>query len=276
MKRIVMFLVLFVVMTCTVVFAQDKVLQKAPKSEVLPSATFTAGFEKLFENPLFSWRADIDMDFVGYRKGRHNLTGRVRFLTVGARPSRGSINIAGLAYGLDACYKYYRTETNWFSVCNNHLSLHRTEELLVLEKEEIEKGRITPSIYTMDVNVISFGAGFMLKAPAEPKFVFLFQPIRFHYGGGFEFYGQPLYFTSRFALVKGRYVKLSFATEHEFGISPFNVGYLSVDLFLHEQEDGRAQIYIGYSPNQQLQPSVNEGVRRGGFKTGVRLIWDAH
>jgi len=217
----------------------------------------------------------MDMDFVGYRKGSHNLTGRVRFLTVGARPSQGGINIAGTAYGLEACYKHYRSETNWFSVCDSHLSLHRAEELSGLIKEEVEKGRRFPAINTVDANVISFGTGFTLKAPAEPKFVFLFQPISFHYGGGVEFYSQPLYFVSRFMLVKGRHAKLSLATKHELGIGSFNDGYLNLDLFPHGQEEGRAQIYIGYSPNHQIQPSINEMVRRGGFKTGVRLIWDA-
>lgn len=276
MKRVVGFLALFIVMTNTMVFAQNKVSQKTVKSEAFPSATFAVSFEKLSSgNPLFSWRADMDVDFVGYRKGSRNLTGRVRFLTVGARPSHGGINIAGTAYGLEACYKHYRSETNWFSVCDSHLSLHRAEELAGLIKEEVEKGRRFPTINTVDANVISFGTGFTLKAPTEPKFVFLFQPISFHYGGGIEFYGQPLYFTSRFTLVRGQHAKLSLGTKHELGINPFNDGYLNLDLFPHGQEEGRAQIYVGYSPNRQVQPSINEGIRRGGFKTGVRLIWDA-
>lgn len=275
MKRVVRFLA-SMVMTSAMVFAQDKVVQKI-KPEAFPSATFAVSFEKLSSgNPLFSWRADMGVDFVGYRKGPHNLTGKVTFLTIGAQQSYGRINIAGTAYGLEGCYRYHRTETNWFSVCDSHLSSHRAEELAGLVTELIRGGEQYPVIRAGDLNVISFTSGFMLKMPTHPRFVLRFQPASFNYGGGAEFYSQPFYFTSRFTLVKSQYAKLSLATKHELGISSFNDGYLNFDLFPHGQEEGRAQIFVGYSPNTQIQPSINEGVRRGGFKTGIRLIWDAH
>lgn len=276
MKKLLGFVVVGVFVIGITAFAQDNTTQKT-KSEAFPSTTFAIGFEKLSSgNPLFSWRADMDADFVGYRKGPHNLTGKVRFLTVGARPSHGKVNIAGVAYGLEGCYKYFRTEKNWFSVCNSHLSSHKAEELSGLAREEKERGRRFSTISTVDFNVISFSTGFALNMPIEPEFTFRFQLMSFNYGGGIEFYPQPLYLTSHFFLARVKFMELSFATKHELGASSFNDFYLNLDLFRHGQKKGRAQIYIGYSPNHQVQPSINEMVRRGGFKTGVRLIWDAN
>lgn len=275
MKNLPGFMVVGVFVISITAFAQDNVSLKN-KSEPFPSATFAVGFEKLSSgNPLFSWRADMDADFVGYRRGPHNLTGRVRFLTVGARLSNGKVNIAGVAYGIEGCYKYFRTQTNWFSVCDSHLSSHKAEELSRLVREEKEKGKRFSTISAVDFNVISFGTGFALDMPIEPEFTFRFQPISFNYGGGIEFYPQPLYLTSHFFLARVKFMELSFATKHELGASSFNDGYLNLDLFPHGQKEGRAQIFIGYSPNRQIQTSINEMARRGGFKTGIRLIWDA-
>lgn len=274
MKTGIVFLLLL--LSNVMVFAQDKNQQKA-KPEVFPSATFAVDFEKLSSgNPIFSWRTDMDADFIGFRKGRHNLTGRIRFLTVGARPNHGGVSIAGVAYGLDGCYKYFRTQNNWFSVCNSHLSSHKAAELSGLMKEELEKGRRFPTINAVDLNVISFNTSFMLDMPIEPELTLRFQPASFHYGGGVGFYAQPLYLTSRFFLARIKFAKLLFATRHELGISSFNDGYLNLDLFSHGQREGRVQVYIGYSPNKRVQPSINEMVRRGGFKTGIRLIWETN
>lgn len=276
MKKLLRFSVLAMFMVGIIAFAQDDVSQKT-KSEVFPSATFAVGFERLSsENPLFSWRVDMDVDFVGFRRGPHNLTGKVRFLTVGARSSQGRINIAGVAYGLEGCYKYFRTDKNWFSVCNNHLSSHKAEELSGLAREEKEKGRRFSTIGAVDFNVLSFGTVFALNKPIEPEFTLRFQPLNFNYGGGVEFYPQPLYLDSRFFLARIKFMKLSLVTKHELGASSFNDVYLNLDLFRYGQKEGRAQIYIGYSPNHRVQPSINEMVRRGGLKTGIRLIWEAH
>lgn len=275
MNKILAFITVLLFIISISAFAQVNKAQKT-KSEAFPSATFAVGFEKLFKNPLSSWRTDMDVDFVGFRRGSHNLTGRVRFLTVGAMPSEGKVNIAGVAYGLEGCYKYFRTDKNWFSVCDSHLSSHISDELSRLVDETIENGESFPTISPVDLNVFSFGTGFALNMPIEPEFTIRFQPIMFHYGGGVGFYPQPLYLTSRFFLARIKFAKFSLATKHELGASSFSDFYLNLDLFRHGQKEGRAQVYVGYSPNHQIQPSINEMIRRGGFKTGVRLIWEAN
>lgn len=276
MKKILLLSVCAVFLIGSAAFAQSQDTEKS-KSEAFPSGTFYMEFVKrMASNPFYVWQGLVGGKFTGYRKGKSSVTGEVDFQAVGAKPYQNQISVAGTGYLLKGCFEYAARKDTSISACDNHFSSH-VADLPKLIKAEGPKGTLVPAVRERDMNVISFGIEHeMSRAPLRPTFTFRFQPMSFHYRGGAEFYDEPVFLSGNFLLLRTRRAKIFFTSKHEIGKSSFSDERLSLDLFPHGQKEGRARIFVGFSPNRQIQASVDEGWRGGGWILGVRLMWDVH